>query len=363
MITAAKRENNKKRSYLLVNRLQGKHIPVSPQKSLELFDRLGKELTGVYSKEKILMIGFAETATAIGAALAIQFNALYIQTTREKIAKAQYLYFSETHSHAVEQKIVRDELDKRKDQIDRIIFVEDEVTTGNTILNAIRIIQTNYGDCFQYSVISIVNGMSEQSRKQFKQQGIDIFYLESIENDQYQMLAEKYKGDGIRHKAEQRIKNRTVRKISIGGYINSRRMTSGMEYQNACNQFAEEICQDESFLSKEQILVLGTEEFMYPAMYVAAKLESMGKKVRFHATTRSPIEVSREKEYPFKERFELRSLYEDERRTFVYDLRKYDQAVIITDAPDEKKTGENTLVNALKMCGNDDITIIRWCEQ
>ena len=32
LITIAKRENNTKRSYLYVNPLQGKHIPVSPSR-------------------------------------------------------------------------------------------------------------------------------------------------------------------------------------------------------------------------------------------------------------------------------------------------------------------------------------------
>ena len=32
LVAVARRENNEKRKYLVVNRLQGKHVPVSPQK-------------------------------------------------------------------------------------------------------------------------------------------------------------------------------------------------------------------------------------------------------------------------------------------------------------------------------------------
>ena len=58
------------------------------------------------------------------------------------------------------------------------------------------------------------------------------------------------------------------------------------------------------------ILVLGTEEYMYPALYTANKLEAQGKEVRFHATTRSPIAVSTEENYPLQVRYELASLYD-----------------------------------------------------
>ena len=37
----AKRFHNRKRTYLLVNPLQAKHIPVSPTRALEMMDALG----------------------------------------------------------------------------------------------------------------------------------------------------------------------------------------------------------------------------------------------------------------------------------------------------------------------------------
>ena len=75
-------------------------------------------------------MGFAETATAIGAQAAITVGADYIQTTREVIPGVNYLFFSEEHSHATEQKLVKDDIDRAAAETDRIIFIEDEVTTG-----------------------------------------------------------------------------------------------------------------------------------------------------------------------------------------------------------------------------------------
>lgn len=93
LVRIGKRENNKKRNYLVVNRLQGKHIPVLPSEALSMFDALAEIIEKEYSGEKLLLIGFAETATAIGAEAAIKLGAQYIQTTREIVQGVSYLFF------------------------------------------------------------------------------------------------------------------------------------------------------------------------------------------------------------------------------------------------------------------------------
>ena len=144
LVRIAKRENNTKRNYLVVNPLQGKHVPVSPSKALALFSDLADTIRGKYAGEKLLLIGFAETATAIGAQAAIALGTEYIQTTREVIPGVEYLFFSEEHSHATEQKLVKNDIDEAIERVDRIVFVEDEVTTGKTILNIISVMRKEY---------------------------------------------------------------------------------------------------------------------------------------------------------------------------------------------------------------------------
>ena len=46
-------------------------------------------------------------------------------------------------------------------------------------------------------------------------------------------------------------------------------------------------------ISVKKILVIGTEEFMFPALYIGRKMEKEGAEVRCHSTTRSPIAVIR----------------------------------------------------------------------
>lgn len=357
----AKRENNTKRKYLVVNRLQGKHIPVSPKDVFLMYKELADGLECRYRQERLLLIGFAETATAIGAALAVTLNTYYIQTTRENISGVEYLYFSESHSHATEQKLIKNDLDKVIDEIDRIVFVEDEVTTGNTILNIINLIQKTYLKKLKFSVASLLNGMNLEAKTVYTEREIDTVYLVKTNHDGYTDIAERYRGDGIYHKADIRNKDIAVHWLQVSDYVNARRLNKGNDYAGACERLWEEIRTKIHIGGKKRILVAGTEEFMYPALYAAEKMEKMDHIVKCHSTTRSPIAVSTEEEYPLHERYELVSFYDRNRITYIYDIGCYDMVFVITDAEQIQKEGLYSLLNALDSCGNKNITLIRWC--
>ena len=389
LVRIAKRENNTRRKYLVVNRLQGKHIPVSPKEALQMFRSLAELIKEAYPSERLLMVGFAETATAIGAAVAIECQAAYMQTTREVIDGVDYLYFSESHSHATEQKLVKTDLDKIKGKTARIVFIEDEVTTGNTILNIVRLIQKTYAQPVSFAVASILNGMNEEALENYKNLKIPVHYLVKTAHDTYTEIAEQYQADGTCHictkpqekeveqqkEVQQQIEMQQTKEAQqpievqeISGWINARRLHTADTYKQACEQLWQEIQQKYGYTkyTKEtetgrRILVLGTEEFMYPALYVGAKLEEAGYTVRMHATTRSPIAVSKEEKYPLHTRYELASLYDKNRTTFVYDLAEYEEVLVLTDAQKQETEGWESLQRALTLNHNRQIRGIRWC--
>ena len=103
---------------------------------------------------------------------------------------------------------------------------------------------------------------------------------------------------------------------------------------------------------------------MYPALYVADQIEKNGARVRCHATTRSPIEVYEEADYPLHVRYELPGLYEKDRRTFLYDIGNYDRVLIVTDACAGERVGTQALIRALVQAHaaeNNKIYMVRWC--
>lgn len=361
MVRIAKRENNTKRSYLVVNRLQGKHIPVKGTDALDVFDALAEKLKNTYYNEKILIAGFAETATAIGARLAVTLGSYYIQTTREPIEGVDYLYFTESHSHATEQKLVKNDIDRIIGSIDRIVFAEDEVTTGNTIMKIIEIIEKTYDKKIKFSVASLLNGMNKEHLAKYKDKGIDIHYLVKTQHDTYTDIADSFKGDG--EYIERDISPVAFSETAFSeNYTNTRRICESVDYDTACKGLAEYIYGEIKPDRTDSVLVIGTEEFMYPAVYTAKALNDKGINAVTHSTTRSPIAVSREEIYPVHKRYELASFYDDERTTFIYDLKKYDKVIVITDSKNDSPAGRYTLINALRSVGNDNITIYRWCK-
>ncbi len=368
LVRIAKRENNNKRKYLVVNRLQGKHIPVAPKEAFAMFRELADTLRDSYQEEKLLLIGFAETATAIGAAVAVELGTDYMQTTREVIPDVEYIFFSEEHSHATEQKLVKNDLDAVIDKIDRIVFVEDEVTTGKTILNIIQRLETLYSGKVKYAVASLLNGMDEGALSLYHEKDIRLHYLVKTQHDKYTEMAESFAGDGVyvpyraknNDTSEENCDVYNVEEIRVDAWMDARRLVSAKQYELACEKLWTGIEQGVHMETFRKVLVLGTEEFMYPALFVAKHLEQAGMEVACHATTRSPIAVSSEAAYPLHTRYELRSLYDRERVTYLYDIAAYDAVLVITDSHSEEREGQDSLIEAVRT-QNETIFLVRWC--
>ena len=83
----------------------------------------------------------------------------------------------------------------------------------------------------------------------------------------------------------------------------------------------------------------------------------LGGNILFHATTRSPIVPAKYDDYPLFSRYSLESFYEKNRVTYIYNLKKYDNIYIVTDSI-YNNDGINSLINALKIKDNKNITII-----
>lgn len=334
LVTVAKRDNNPKRPYLYVNPIQGKHIPVMPSKTVNLFEYMGALLVERYPDEQILVIGFAETATAVGAGVACSAQNVKwcMQTTREKYEDAEYIYFTESHSHATEQSIIINGLSDVLEEADRVAFAEDEITTGNTIVKLIDSIKSRFPNIsVGYSILSILNSMTEDRIKELKKQGIECLYVDKIpfeykidSIDQYDYFA-----------ADDQIceDGNAYEKIKVS-CMNLRYVHERYEYKEAIKKYVNEVVSKYELKNEHKILVLGTEEFMFPPLMVAKRIEELfpDKEIRFHATTRSPILVSESCGYPLNKRNKLLSFYEDDRTTYVYNLSDYDVAIILTDS-------------------------------
>ena len=120
--------------------------------------RLKEKLSAV---NEPIVIGFAETATALGHGVYdVIEGASYIHTTREQLLDLDpSLVFEEEHSHATDQLCYADDALLRTDR--PIVLVDDEVTTGRTNMNIIRDLHAKHPRS-SYTILSILDWRTEE---------------------------------------------------------------------------------------------------------------------------------------------------------------------------------------------------------
>lgn len=345
------RSNNPKRDFLFVNRAQCKHIPASPldmkKMCKTLADKVNESLHWRY--ENVLVVGFAETATAIGTNVAreLRMNCYNTHTTREEVEGAvQLITFEEEHSHATTQRLLTyGDNPVDLSQFDYVLFVEDEISTGKTILNFIDAFEKVHSG-LKYGVASICNWQNLSDRAKFTDRDIDTFSLISgslkdanIKMESVELSTNTYENvkesDGVKiitldlHKDKSRFElNR------LGEHVNN----SGLP--TLCKTVLDELVKCGDIKS---VRIIGTEEFMDMPIELGYLLELDNKlDVICHATTRSKIDVMNDYgtgcNNGIKVRYEIPSAYEDGRKTYIYNTdEKTDVTIIISDSLDAEQ--------------------------
>ena len=281
-----------------------------------------------------MIIGFAETATAIAAAAAVQFpeDACFLHTTREFLS-GECLNFKEEHSHAVEQRLY---LSGTLPETKEIILIDDEISTGKTIRNMVSQIRREipaYQDA-KFIAASVINRVSPENLKLLEQENIFCDCLCKLENMDYTSQVEHFQVSAPEELPfSENLPYQCI--ISRNRLPESRKLHTIQESRKEFQAFADCICSEIQpvLAGKKKILVLGTEECMFPALLLGKLLEQQGFTVRCHATTRSPIGICREETYPIQEGYALPSFYDPSRKTYIYNIDKTADAVlIVTDS-------------------------------
>lgn len=133
---------NPRRPFLFVSTVLGRHIPVEPAVHMQAVRRLADRISPRMLHEQILVMGYAETAVGLGAAVArelalkcVDSEVFYLPSTRHPVDDRAWFSFQEAHSHAPAHHVLRPEfapclLDGQRRTT--VVLVDDEVTTGAT---------------------------------------------------------------------------------------------------------------------------------------------------------------------------------------------------------------------------------------
>ena len=363
LLRLAKRFHNTKRTYLLMNPLQAKHLSIQPAKTIEMFRSLGEKIKDSYDGIR-LVIGFAETATAVGVAVAevISKDCIYVHTTREAVPEeGNWIEFSEEHSHAVEQRLTGSHIKEWLESTKSIVFVDDEISTGKTLLNIIAQLKAIYPEIENKRLIaaSIINRVSDKNLEIMRKNGIESVSLLQLEEIDYDKQVENFTISEAKESEYLDIAVNYVEYEPKVRLLDPRLGVLVQDYRRNLDDFVEDIINHVD-IQGENVLVLGTEECMYPAIILGERLQNtFNANVYSHSTTRSPIGICMDEEYPVKSGFKLRSLYDDERTTYIYNLSKYDKVIIVTDSKMITNRAIETLRNVLAMSGNSHVLMIR----
>lgn len=139
---------NPKRSFLFVSTILGRHLPVRPRDHLSAVGALVARCDGFDLSGPVLVMGYAETAVGLGAAVARCLasahpasDLLYLSTTRHPVPGREWLRFSEGHSHATDHHVLRpDPHPSLVDPRATLILVDDEATTGATFTALLNVL-------------------------------------------------------------------------------------------------------------------------------------------------------------------------------------------------------------------------------
>ncbi|OIK26791.1 phosphoribosyltransferase [Streptomyces malaysiense] len=312
---------NPKRAHLLVSNVLGKHVPQKPSVVYGHGVRLGRRVRALLGPERAaraVVLGYAETATGLGHAVADGLGtAPYLHSTRRPVAGvAPAGGFEESHSHATSHLLLPADPGMLGGD-GPLVLVDDEFSTGNTVLNTIRDLHARYPRGW-YVVVALVDMRSARDVRRLErfaaEIGARVDLVSAVSGtvtlpedvlEKGQGLVARYASGaagpaGRAQAAEPRQDSprapEGARTVDLGwpaGLPDGGRhgFTPGhrARLEAALPAMAGRIS-DALPAGARDVLVLGFEELMYAPLRLAGELERIRDgEVRFSTTTRSPV--------------------------------------------------------------------------
>ncbi|MFD6968408.1 phosphoribosyltransferase [Streptomyces sp. NPDC059949] len=324
---------NPKRAHLLVSQVLGKHVPQSPQVVYAAGYGLGERVRALLGEDAAaaaVVLGYAETATGLGHCVADGLGpAPYLHSTRRPVPGVEAAGgFEEAHSHATSHLLLPED-PRLLAGSGPLVLVDDEFSTGNTVLNTIRDLHARHPRA-HYVVVALVDMRSPADRDRLTAFAaelgarVDLIALASGTVTlpegvlaKGQALVEEYEArtaapadtgtgpirplrrsrSGVRDGAPAdgpqpltRVDLNWPEDVPDGGrhgFTPTHRARLEAALPDLTAQLTAALGDD----APGRILVLGNEELMYAPLRLAKALEETGsaREVRFSTTTRSPV--------------------------------------------------------------------------
>ncbi len=274
---------NQQRSFLVVSRVLGRHVPAQPSVIRAASNDLASMVPGDL-KGPVLFVGMAETAISLGQSvhdrwcrLHGRLDSLYTHSTRQQLGIEPLLRFSEPHSHACAHLLYAPDQNvwsHRLDSVRSLVLIDDEVTSGRTFINLTtslapylpRLEQTEIAVLTDWSCGHYLQKMPHPVSSNSLLEGELVW--EPLPDLDPPLLASRGQ------------LGRLYQRRNLG-----RLGSNGLEFD--FSTIVNELNADEA----TPLHVIGTGELHYPALLLAETLENAGYDVILQATTRSPARI------------------------------------------------------------------------
>jgi hypothetical protein len=168
---------NPRRAHLLVSNVLGKHVPQLPGTvhgaGLALGARV-RDLLGPDEAGRAVVLGYAETATGLGHSVADGLGAApYLHSTRRPVAGVEPVGgFEEEHSHATSHLLLPEDPALLSGG-GPLVLVDDEFSTGRTVLNTIRAVHATHPR-ERYVIVALVDMRAAEEREHLAKAASDL---------------------------------------------------------------------------------------------------------------------------------------------------------------------------------------------
>ncbi|MDO8415257.1 MAG: phosphoribosyltransferase domain-containing protein [Agitococcus sp.] len=315
-LTSFATRRNPKRAFLFTSKLTGKHIPARPSTLLKAYEDLARLLA--LRHPNVMVVGMAETAIGLAhgvfeALLRQGFKGGFLHSTRYRLDAPQLFGFEEQHCHASEHLLFTPLNSSALNAARTLVVIDDEISTGNTLVNVLTEYRKHYSQVTEIVLASLTSFISAERKKE----------VAALFPDISVRFVSLFEGDFTF------TPNPAWVPEAMPALNGNNAIKNSLLVHNHGRQGVTELLDIKvGFLDrvKGRILVLGTGEFLYPALLLAARLEAEGNECYFQSTTRSPVALGDS----IKHAYTFQDNYDDGIANFVYNVggEQYDYILV-----------------------------------
>ncbi|MBN9518759.1 phosphoribosyltransferase domain-containing protein [bacterium] len=315
---------SRKRGFVFVSRVLGKHVPVRPRVIADTHTRLAEKLLNLPGP--VAFVALAETATGLGQGVFEEVarhtgraDAVFLHTTRYRLARPPALGFEEPHSHAPDHLLYEPADAGCADRFRRaesLVLIDDEISTGRTLRNLAAAYRRVNPRLAAVHLVCLTDWLGPRRAALAAELDVPVT-VHSLLRGGYTFDPDPAFDPGPAPDVTGRGDHKDAILSSNHGRLGVRGpLTYDLDAMIAAT----------GVKPGERVLVLGTGEFMHPPYRLARRLEERGWDVWFQATTRSPLVGGGE----LGAVLEFADNYGDDMPNYVYNVadRHYDRVLI-----------------------------------